>query len=102
VYLNDVTLQDLKVTIYGESYLKIQKGNIINQKITSYGESKVNTIEVDNKSTKVTAYGEPSFQFNVSEKLKIISYGEATVAYKGDAILDKGLSIGEVEIVKID
>jgi len=102
VYMNDVTVQDLKVTIYGESYLKIEKGNIVNQKITSYGESKVNTLEADNKSTKVTAYGEGSFQFNVSEKLKIISYGEATVAYKGDAVLDNGLSIGEVEIVKID
>jgi len=102
VYMDEVTLQDLKVVIYGESYLKIKKGNIVNQKITSYGESKVNTLEADNKSTKVTAYGDGSFQFNVSENLKIVSYGEPTVTYKGEASLENGLSIGEVEIVKIN
>lgn len=102
VYMNDVTLKDLKVTIYGESFFKIEKGNIENQKIIAYGESNVNTLDAQSKSTKITAYGDGSFQFNVSDRLKIVSYGEPTVTYKGDATLDSGISIGEVEIVKLN
>lgn len=102
VYMNDVELKDLKITIYGESFFKIEKGTVENQKITAYGESNVNTLDAQSKSTKITAYGDGSFQFNVSDRLKIVSYGEPTVTYKGNARLDSGISIGEVEIVKLN
>ena len=102
VYMNDVTLKDLRVAIYGESFLKIESGSIESQRITAYGESTVNTLEANNKSTKITAYGDGSFQFNVSENLKVVSYGEPTVTYKGSATLENGLSFGEAEIVKLN
>lgn len=102
VYINDVTLKELRVTIYGESYLKIQKGSIENQRIIGYGESTVDLLQVNNHSTKITAYGDGSYQCNVSDKLKIVSFGEPTITYKGSAELENGLSIGEVDIVKMD
>lgn len=102
VYLNDVTLKELKVNIYGESFLKINKGEIIDQKITAYGASNVNLLDVTSKKTKITAYGDGSFQFNVSDELKVTSYGEPTVTYKGDAQVKHGLSFGEVSIVKMN
>lgn len=102
VIMKDVTLKELKVSIYGESHLKIENGSIENQKIIGYGESVVDLLQVNNKLAKITAYGDGSYQCNVSDKLKIVSYGEPTITYKGSATLEKGLSIGEVEIVKIN
>ncbi len=101
VYINEVDLENLHVSIYGESYLEIKKGSIKRQKFTAYGESKINTLEVANESTKITAYGSGSFRFNISDKLKVTSYGEATIAYKGNAKLTKGLVIGETTIENI-
>ncbi|MBU2938755.1 DUF2807 domain-containing protein [Lacinutrix sp. C3R15] len=102
VLMKDVTLKELKVSIYGESHLKIENGSIENQKIIGYGESVVDLLQVNNKSAKITAYGDGSYQCNVSNTLKIVSYGEPIITYKGSATLEKGLSIGEVEIVKIN
>ena len=101
VYMNEVAIKNLQVSIYGESYLEITKGTIDNQKFTAYGESTINTASVVTKETKLTAYGDGTFQFNVSEKLKIASYGEATIIYSGTAALNKGLIIGETKITKV-
>ncbi|WP_432410556.1 head GIN domain-containing protein [Rasiella sp. SM2506] len=101
VYMNDVAIKNLQVSLYGESFLEITKGSVDTQKITAYGESKVNTANVLNKETKLTAYGDGTFQFNVSEKLKVTSYGEATIIYSGNADLNKGLIIGETKITKV-
>lgn len=102
VYFNDVYLKYLQVSIYGESYLEITKGNIEKQKFTAYGESKVNTSNIVNTETKLTAYGDGSFQLNVSKKLKITSYGEATIIYSGNPEIDKGIVIGETKITRIN
>jgi hypothetical protein len=102
VQLNNVTLKELKIAIYGESFVKIDKGDIDFQQIRAYGESSVNLFDVTSKITKLTAYGDGSFQFNASEELKVTSYGEPTVTYKGDAKVKSGLSFGEVSIVKVN
>ncbi|MGY0392587.1 GIN domain-containing protein [Bizionia sp. KMM 8389] len=102
VTMKDVTLKDLKISIYGDSYILIENGSIENQRIIGYGESRVDLIDVNNKETKITAYGDGSYQCNVSDVLKIVSYGEPTIAYKGNAKLNQGLSIGEVNIIKIN
>ena len=102
VHLKNVTLEEFKVSIYGESFLKIEDGEIGFQKIRAYGASSVNLLEVDSRKTKLTAYGDGSFQFNASEELKVTSYGEPTVTYKGDAKVISGLSFGEVSIVKLN
>lgn len=102
VYMNDVNLKNLQVSIYGESYLEIKQGKIENQKFTAYGESKVNTLNVNNIETKLVAYGDGTFQFNVAEKLKITSYGEATIIYSGSPNLNKGIIIGKTKITKVN
>jgi len=102
VYMNEVDLNNLQVAIYGESYLEITKGSIENQKLTAYGESTVNTSNIENKETKLTAYGDGSFQLNVSKKLKISSYGEATITYSGNPEIDKGIIIGETKITRVN
>ncbi|PQJ80920.1 head GIN domain-containing protein [Polaribacter porphyrae] len=101
VIINDITVDKLNVSIYGESFLNIKKGNIEKQKITAYGASKIMASDVVSNETKITAYGDGTFKFNVSEIIKVTSYGEATVLYKGDAKLKKGLIIGESTIRKV-
>ncbi len=101
VYLNAVDLDDLVVAIYGESYLELQTGRVHRQVYRAYGESEVNTEAIANSETKITAYGESNFRVNVEDRLKVTCYGETTVTYKGGAQLQRGLVIGEAEIVKI-
>ncbi len=101
VYLNEVNFEEMKTTVYGESYLEIKKGSIGKQKIVAYGETKINCEEIASADTKITAYGEGSYRVNAGKNLKVTAFGEATVAYSGAAQLQKGLIIGEAEIIKI-
>jgi hypothetical protein len=101
VTINEIKVDKLDVSIYGDSFLHIEKGIIHKQKIVAYGASKVMALNVLSKETKITSYGDGSFQFNASDKIKVTSYGEATVLYKGNAVLKKGIVIGESTIKKV-
>jgi len=102
VTINNIDVDELTISIYGDSFLNIKNGKINNQKITAYGASKVMASNAVSNETKITAYGDGTFQLNASEKLKVTSYGEANISYKGDATLKKGIVIGESTIRKVD
>lgn len=102
VEVNSIDVNDLRITIFGDGYLNMKKGNVEKQKITAYGASKVMVSNVKTEQTKITTYGDGVFQLNASEKIKVTSFGEATVLYKGNAELKKGIVIGEATIRKID
>jgi hypothetical protein len=102
VFLDKVDLGELKTTIYGESVLEIKSGSIADQKYVSYGESKINSLGIKSNTTKITAYGEADFQVNVSDRIRITAYGDATLGYKGNPQITKGLNIGDVHIDRID
>ena len=102
VFLNEVNLGKLKAAIYGDGKLEIKAGAIGEQHYTAYGESTVNTLAIDNHTTKITAFGEASFRLHVSDALRIVCFGEASVAYKGDPVIYKWLHLGEMQINKID
>ncbi|MEE9407849.1 MAG: head GIN domain-containing protein [Polaribacter sp.] len=101
VTITNIEVNKLDISIYGDSYLNMEKGTIKKQKITAYGASKVMASDVKSKETKLTAYGSGTFQFNVSERIKVSAYGEATVLYKGNAQLKKGIVIGDSTIRKV-
>ncbi|MBM1104845.1 DUF2807 domain-containing protein [Aurantibacter crassamenti] len=101
VYLTDVALDRLKVTIYGESYFEVENGMVQNQRFITYGESKVNTIAMNNELTKITAYGESDIRVNVAKKLKVTCYGETHITYQGSPNVNRGIVIGEATILKI-
>jgi len=52
-------------------------GSIKKQKITAFGSSKVIASDVISEETKITVYGNGTFKVNVSDKIKVTSYGEA-------------------------
>lgn len=101
VSINKIEVDKLNISIYGESYLNIEKGTLNKQKITAYGASNIMASDVVSNETKLTAYGDGTFQLNASKKIKVTSYGEATVLYKGNATLKKGIVIGESTIRKV-
>ncbi len=102
VFLNAVKLGELQSVIYGESTLDIASGSIRDQRFVVYGDSKVNGLGISNKVTKITAYGDADFRVNVSGELRIASFGDAKIAYKGDPVINKGLNIGDEQIEKIE
>ena len=101
VLIKEAKLKDLRIAIYGESHLVIDGGSITNQKITAYGSSTVRTLNVATKNAKVTAYGEGIYQLAVSDRLKVTSYGESKVLYRGAPELKKGIVIGEATIASV-
>jgi hypothetical protein len=102
VILTQVDLGELHTTIYGETILEIKAGSIHHQRYTTYGESKINSLAVNSNTTRITAYGESNFQVNSSDEIKITAIGEAKLEYKGSAVVNKGLHIGEMQIAKLD
>ncbi|AXT54504.1 DUF2807 domain-containing protein [Aquimarina sp. AD1] len=101
IILNDVNFEYFDVDMYGASTLAIKNGSIENQKITAFGESTSDLLAVDNKNTKLKAFGEAEFKIQASDRIKLTAFGEAKLYYKGDASIQKGLNIGDVEISEI-
>ncbi len=102
IYFDEVVLQNMHTTIYGESYLELKSGSVTEQKFTAYGESKVNALGIKNRVTRATLYGESELNLNVSDEIRITAFGEAKIGYKGDPVIKKGITIGNVKIRKID
>lgn len=102
VTLSELNLQQFTATLYGEGSLKINAGSVKNQKYTSYGESEVNALAINSSTGKVTAYGRADFKLNVADRIKITSYGEAELHYKGNPVIEKGLHFGDMVINKMD
>ncbi len=102
VTFNEMNLQQLSATLYGEGTLEIKAGSVKDQKYTSYGESKVNSMGINSSTGRVTAYGRAEFKLNVADRIKITSYGEAQLHYKGNPVIDRGLHFGDMVINKMD
>jgi hypothetical protein len=102
VTFNEMNLQQLSATLYGEGTLEIKAGSVKDQKYTSYGDSKVNSLGINSSTGRVTAFGRAEFKLNVTDRIKITSYGEAQLYYKGSPAIDKGLHFGDVVIDRLD
>ena len=102
VILTSVNLGELHATMYGESTLDVNSGWIDHQRYVAYGESHINSLQVNSNTAKITAYGESDFQVNTATEIKITAFGEAKLEYKGDAVVNRGLHIGEMQVAKID
>lgn len=102
VIFDKVNLGKLQATLYGESTLEIKSGTIKDQKFIAYGESQVKNFAISSSNVKITSYGESHFQINASEAIRITAYGDASLQYKGNAEINKGLHIGDLQITKMD
>ena len=99
---NEVNLQELQATLYGEGSLKIKSGSVKEQDYTCYGEGRINTLTISGNTSHITAYGDANVKINVSDRIKITSFGDAQVHYKGDPEVVKGLHIGDLLVDRMD
>lgn len=98
----EVHINDLHTTIYGESAVEIASGSVNRQTYVCYGEGRVNTSAISGGQAKLTAYGEAEFNLNVSDRIKISSFGEARLRYKGNPQIVKGIHFGGVDVARVD
>lgn len=98
VVMENIQVKKMKTTLYGASKFAIKKGNVKEQKYTVYGEARIKVAEVKSSQTKIVAYGSANVKVNVSDRLKVTSYGEAKVYYKGSPKVSKGIVIGDTHI----
>ena len=102
VNFTEVHIARMYTTIYGESSLNIKAGAVNQQYYTCYGEGKINTTSIAGRKAKVTAYGEAEFRVNISDRIKITSFGEARLRYIGNPEIVKGIHIGGVDMERLD
>lgn len=102
VIFEQVNLENLQATIYGEGCLEIKSGTVRDQNFIAYGGSEVKNFAINGTTARITAYGDANFQLNASEAIKFTSFGDAKLQYKGNPEIKKGLNIGDAEIDKMD
>src|SRR4051812_32448953 len=102
VTFNELNMQELQATLYGEGSLKIKSGLVKEQNYTIYGEGRINSLAITGNTSHITAYGDADLKINVSDKIKITSFGDARLHYKGDPEVVKGLHIGDLLVDRMD
>jgi hypothetical protein len=102
VIFNELNTQELETTIYGEASLNLKAGSVKEQKYTCYGEGKINSLSIAGSSSRIIAYGDADLKINVSDRIRITAYGDATLHYKGNPEIVKGIHFGDMIIDKID
>jgi hypothetical protein len=102
VIFTEVHIVKMHATIYGEATLDIKSGTVNQQYYTCYGEGKINTTATTGREARVIAYGEAEFKVNVSDRIKITSYGDARLRYMGNPTIVKGIHIGEMDLQRLD
>lgn len=102
VIFSEVHFSHMHTTLYGESSLDIRSGEAGEQYYTCYGEGKINSTAITGQVAKVTAFGEAEFKINVSDVIRVNSFGEAKICYLGNPTIIKGLHFGGVDLQKLD
>lgn len=102
VTFNELNLQKLNATLYGDGVLEVKAGTIKEQRYICYGEGKVNVLATNGNSSRITAFGEADFKINVADKINITAYGAAQLHYKGNPEIIKGLHFGQLTVDKMN
>lgn len=102
VIFTEVHLTEMHTTIYGDATIDIRSGEANEQYYTAYGDGRVNATAIKGQTAKLTAFGEAEFRMNVSDWIKVTSFGEARVRYLGNPEIVKGMHFGGVDIKRLD
>lgn len=102
INLASIKTEYLKMHLYGENTLRIKNGKVEFQKYKLYGENRIDTRGLKSIATKATIYGESRIRVHSADELHITSFGEADVAYTGNANVTKGFVFGKTKIRSAD
>lgn len=102
VVINETDLNECHVSIYGDGTLDVRKGRIGYQHYIVYGTGSINSAAIEGAKSKITSYGNADFQVNISDQIKLNSFGEASLRNKGNAQIIRGMQFGDTRISKMD
>jgi hypothetical protein len=102
VVFTEAHFAKMYTTMYGDGSLDIRSGDINRQHYTSFGDGKVYATAIGGRSAKLTSFGESEFRMNVTDRIKITSFGEAKLCYLGNPDIVKGLHFGGVTVSRLE
>ncbi len=89
----------LKVGLYGDNKLTIKGGDVPNQVYTSYGDNEVHARNLRGSYLKFTNFGDNELYVGEQEYVKVTAFGDATLSFIGDPVLDKKIALGDMTFV---
>lgn len=92
----------LKVIVYGENKIRFKTGKVDYQQYRLYGENRIDARGVQCYEASTTIYGESKVDLYSSESLRVSSFGESEIRYKGDASVSRRLIFGRSSIHKAE
>jgi hypothetical protein len=101
IMLASVKSEYMKTQLYGENTLRIKSGKADYQKYKLYGENRIDTRGLKSFATSATIYGESKVKLNSQDALRVNAFGEADVAFLGNADVSKGWIFGRTNIHRI-
>jgi hypothetical protein len=102
VVFEAVDMDQFRATLYGDNSLLVKAGNIASQQYTVYGVSTVDSRNIKSNTGKLTTYGEANYYVHASDEIKSTLFGEATLYYKGNPVVSKGMNFGDMRMSRLD
>lgn len=102
VVFDEVDMEACHGTFYGDNTLLIKAGKIENQQYTVYGTSNIDCQEINNTNSKLTTYGDAEYYVHASNEIKVTLFGDASLYYKGNPVISKGLNFGDMKVSRLD
>lgn len=98
----EVHISKLFSKVYGESNVEIRSGDIGKQYYTCFGDSKINSTAIRSRAAKVTSFGDAEFRVNVSDRIRLMAFGDAKLWYMGNPAIAKGFHFGDLDVKRLD
>jgi hypothetical protein len=102
ITLASVNCEYVKMQLYGQNSLRIKEGKAEYQKYKLYGENRIDTQGLKSYATLATIYGQSRVRLNSQDALRINAFGEADIAFRGNANVSKGWIFGKANIRRIE
>lgn len=100
VLINTLESERVKIKAFGDHEIVITSGDVEKLVFRSFGDNVLETEDVNNEIVKTSIFGEARISSNVSDKLKVSCLGEGKIKYTGRPVVNRGLILGETDIIK--
>jgi len=89
-----------KSALFGDVHLRVREGMVVEQKLNAYGDVQVEADGLKTQYCAIRAFGDSDMEVSVSDQMRYLAFGDATVSYKGNPRLRKTI-LGDAHIRKI-
>jgi hypothetical protein len=93
-----VEAKTVKARMYGDNTLKIREGEAGHVNYKLFGDNKIDSRGLESVTSNTTIYGDGRVSMNVTEEVRLNSFGDPSLFVMGSPIISKGIIIGEADI----